>query len=137
VVVAPLPDGSFRIVATFDNAPEDLSVSAIQSLLDARGPAAAKATVRELIWSSRFRVHHRLAKSYRDGRLLLMGDAAHLHSPAGGQGMNTGLIDAVVLGQAARGWLADREAELLPVPYFHVVFTLPAAIADIAYQNKL
>ena len=37
---------------------------------------------------------------------------------------------------AAREWLAEREAELLPVPYFHVVFTLPAAIADIAYQNK-
>jgi hypothetical protein len=37
---------------------------------------------------------------------------------------------------AARDWLADREAELLPVPYFHVVFTLPAAIADIAYTNK-
>jgi predicted Zn-ribbon and HTH transcriptional regulator len=39
-------------------------------------------------------------------------------------------------GAAARAWLAEREAELLPVPYFHVVFTLPAAIADIAYQNK-
>ena len=37
---------------------------------------------------------------------------------------------------AARDWLADREAELLPVPYFHVVFTLPSAIADIAYSNK-
>src|ERR671937_2426409 len=39
-------------------------------------------------------------------------------------------------GAAAKDWLADREAELLPVPYFHVVFTLPARIADIAYQNK-
>src|SRR6266849_5592050 len=39
-------------------------------------------------------------------------------------------------GAAAQQWLAEREAELLPVPYFHVVFTLPAAIADIAYQNK-
>jgi hypothetical protein len=39
-------------------------------------------------------------------------------------------------GAAAREWLAEREAELLPVPYFHVVFTLPTAIADIAYQNK-
>jgi len=39
-------------------------------------------------------------------------------------------------GAAAQAWLAEREAELLPVPYFHVVFTLPAAIADIAYQNK-
>jgi hypothetical protein len=37
---------------------------------------------------------------------------------------------------AAKDWLADREAELLPVPYYHVVFTLPAAVADIAYQNK-
>jgi hypothetical protein len=39
-------------------------------------------------------------------------------------------------GAAARDWLAEREAELLPVPYFHVVFTLPTVIADIAYQNK-
>jgi Putative transposase/Transposase zinc-binding domain len=39
-------------------------------------------------------------------------------------------------GAAAREWLAEREAELLPVPYYHVVFTLPAKIADIAYQNK-
>jgi Putative transposase/Transposase zinc-binding domain len=39
-------------------------------------------------------------------------------------------------GAAAKQWLAERETELLPVPYFHVVFTLPAAIADIAYQNK-
>jgi len=39
-------------------------------------------------------------------------------------------------GAAAKEWLAEREAELLQVPYYHVVFTLPAAVADIAYQNK-
>jgi hypothetical protein len=39
-------------------------------------------------------------------------------------------------GAAAREWLAEREAELLPVPYFHAVYTLPAAVADIAYQNE-
>jgi hypothetical protein len=39
-------------------------------------------------------------------------------------------------GAAAREWLAEREKELLPVPYFHVVFSLPGKIADIAYQNK-
>src|ERR1700731_4550122 len=39
-------------------------------------------------------------------------------------------------GAAAQAWLADREAELLPVPYYHVVFTLPAPLRDIAYQNK-
>ncbi|MDB5910228.1 MAG: putative transposase, partial [Massilia sp.] len=37
---------------------------------------------------------------------------------------------------ASRQWLADREAELLPVPYFHVVYTLPSELRDIAYQNK-
>ena len=56
--------------------------------------------VREVIWASRFRVHHRLAATYRRGPFLLMGDAAHVHSPAGGQGMNTGLVDAVVLARA-------------------------------------
>src|SRR6266850_3817702 len=39
-------------------------------------------------------------------------------------------------GAAAREWLSERQAELLPVPYYHLVFTLPAAIADIAYYNK-
>ena len=39
-------------------------------------------------------------------------------------------------GAAARDWLADREAELLPVPYFHVVFTLPAAIGDLAWSEQ-
>src|SRR5512132_3867238 len=39
-------------------------------------------------------------------------------------------------GAAAKAWLTERAAELLPVPYYHLVFTLPAAVADIAYQNK-
>ncbi|KAK8084689.1 hypothetical protein PG997_005960 [Apiospora hydei] len=50
------------------------------------------------IWLSRFKLHHRVATNYRDGRLLLAGDAAHIHSPAGGQGMNTGIQDSVNLG---------------------------------------
>jgi len=99
VVVAPLPDGSYRVVATMDDAPEKPGVADIQALLDSRGPTTKKARVLDLMWSSRFRVHHRLVRAYRKGRLFLMGDAAHVHSPAGGQGMNTGIIDAVVLGQ--------------------------------------
>jgi 2-polyprenyl-6-methoxyphenol hydroxylase-like FAD-dependent oxidoreductase len=102
VVVAPLPGGTFRVVATLDHAPEEPTVADIQALIDGRGPTAG-GRVRDVLWSSRFRVHHRLAETYRNGRLLLMGDAAHVHSPAGGQGMNTGMIDAVVLG----GLLAD------------------------------
>lgn len=98
-VVAPLPGNRYRVVASVDHAPEDPTLEQIQALLDARGPRKSKAVVREVFWSSRFRIHHRLAQSYRRGRLFLMGDAAHVHSPAGGQGMNTGLVDAVVLGQ--------------------------------------
>lgn len=98
-VVAPLPDNRFRVVASVDHAPEHPTLEQIQALLDARGPRKSKTVVRELFWSSRFRIHHRMARSYRSGRLFLMGDAAHVHSPAGGQGMNTGLVDAVVLGQ--------------------------------------
>jgi 2-polyprenyl-6-methoxyphenol hydroxylase-like FAD-dependent oxidoreductase len=96
VVVAPLPGGRHRIVATLDEAPESPNAALIQDVLDERGPGGAH--VVDVAWSSRFRVQHRLADQYRNGPLLLAGDAAHVHSPAGGQGMNTGIQDAVDLG---------------------------------------
>ncbi|KAI0148623.1 FAD binding domain-containing protein [Xylariaceae sp. FL1272] len=49
-------------------------------------------------WITRFRLHHRGVNKYRDGRLFVAGDAAHIHSPAGGQGMNTGIQDSINLG---------------------------------------
>ena len=100
VVVAPLPGGRHRIVATLDEAPEHPTRDDVQRLLDARGPAADPARVQEVLWSTRFRVHHRIADRFREGRILLAGDAAHVHSPAGGQGMNTGIQDAIALGHA-------------------------------------
>lgn len=103
LVVAPLPDGSYRVVATLDNAPEVPSAADVQALIDRRGPGKKPAKVLGLSWSSRFRLHHRVAKHYRQGNLFVMGDAAHVHSPAGGQGMNTGLIDAIVLGELLAG----------------------------------
>jgi 2-polyprenyl-6-methoxyphenol hydroxylase-like FAD-dependent oxidoreductase len=99
VVVAPLPSGTFRVVATMDEAPEVPGVADIQALLDARGPQKRPTRVLDVVWSSRFRLHHCLARAYRRGRLFLMGDAAHAHSPAGGQGMNTGIVDAILLGK--------------------------------------
>lgn len=105
-VVAPQPDGSVRIVAPVDAAPPEPTTADIQALIDARGDGRGN-RVSELIWSSRFRVHHRLADRYRDGPFLLMGDAAHVHSPAGGQGMNTGLVDAILLGEALTRVIRD------------------------------
>ena len=83
--------------------PKSLSVVDIQALLDSRGPTGKGPRARPDV-ESRFRVHHRLVRPYRKDRLFLMGDAAHVHSPAGGQGMNTGIVDAVVLGQLLAMW---------------------------------
>ncbi len=111
VVVAPLPGGRYRVVATVDDAPERPGFADVQRLLDERGPVTGAPRVDEVVWSSRFRVHHRVAKCYRAGRILLAGDAAHVHSPAGGQGMNTGIQDAVALGRALAAVLGGRAAE--------------------------
>jgi len=92
VVVAPLPDDHFRIVATVDDAPELPSADFIQAVLDRRGPTTNPGRIRDVVWGSRARIHHRVAQSPRKGRILLCGDAAHVHSPAGGQGMNTGIL---------------------------------------------
>jgi 2-polyprenyl-6-methoxyphenol hydroxylase-like FAD-dependent oxidoreductase len=107
VVIAPLPEDRFRIVATVDAAPEQPSIEFVQALLDRRGPVTTAGQVRDVIWYSRFRLHHRVAETLRKGRILLCGDAAHVHSPAGGQGMNTGIQDSVSLAEALSAAVAD------------------------------
>jgi 2-polyprenyl-6-methoxyphenol hydroxylase-like FAD-dependent oxidoreductase len=77
------PDREHRDL-TFD----DVSERAIRNL---------KLTIARVNWFSTYRVHHRVAARFRDGRAFLLGDAAHVHSPVGGQGMNTGIGDAVNL----------------------------------------
>jgi 2-polyprenyl-6-methoxyphenol hydroxylase-like FAD-dependent oxidoreductase len=111
VVVAPLPGSRYRIVASLDDAPAQPDAAAIQRVLETRGPASGWIRVKAVHWSSRFRLHHRVADHYRRGRLFLVGDAAHVHSPAGGQGMNTGLVDAVVLGKLLPQVIAGRQPD--------------------------
>ncbi|MEH1099454.1 FAD-dependent oxidoreductase [Micromonospora sp. CPCC 205561] len=103
LVWAPLPDGVVRLVAAVADAPATLDRTYLQALLDERGPARRPDRVTEVLWGSRFRIHHRIADTFRRGPVLLAGDAGHVHSPAGGQGMNLGIVDAVDLG----GTLAD------------------------------
>jgi 2-polyprenyl-6-methoxyphenol hydroxylase-like FAD-dependent oxidoreductase len=112
-VVAPLPGDIYRIVAPVADAPETPSAAYVQDILDTRGTGKGHITVTEVIWGSRFRIHHRVADSFRAGRLLLAGDAAHVHSPAGGQGMNLGLQDAVALSEALAAVLAGGPDSLL------------------------
>jgi 2-polyprenyl-6-methoxyphenol hydroxylase-like FAD-dependent oxidoreductase len=143
VVVAPLPEQRFRVVATVEAAPEVPSVADVQALLDARGPTRGVSRVQRVHWGSRFRLHHRVADRYREGRLLLVGDAAHVHSPAGGQGMNTGLVDARVLGRLLAEVVTGRAAdghldhyETLRRPAAKQVLTLAGRLTGMATMKS-
>jgi 2-polyprenyl-6-methoxyphenol hydroxylase-like FAD-dependent oxidoreductase len=111
------------------SAPADHSVSSTPVSLDELQALADRATGRQLrlgdpVWATAFRLHHRHAFSYRSGRVFLAGEAAHIHSPAGARGMNTGIQDAanlgwklglVVRGHAPDDLLDSYDAERRPV----------------------
>ena len=89
-----------------------------------RGEAGAGLDFKACQWFSTYRIHHRAASRFREGRCFLLGDAAHIHSPVGAQGMNTGLQDAynlawklalVVQGRADDALLHSYQEERLPV----------------------
>jgi hypothetical protein len=100
-------------------------------------------------WFSSYRIHHRCAERFRDRRCFLLGDAAHIHSPAGAQGMNTGLQDAwnlgwklalVVQGRAPEALLDSYGAERLPVAQRLLQTTdraFSAAVSDSATMRLL
>lgn len=88
--------GRIRVIAHRpDLKPGDepaINVESLQALMDERSPIAVR--VKSVGWTSHFVARHALARRYRVGRVFLAGDAAHLHSPVGGQGLNTGIQDA-------------------------------------------
>ncbi|MEP6592030.1 MAG: FAD-dependent monooxygenase [Gemmatimonadota bacterium] len=73
--------------------------------------------VEQVNWFSTYRVHHRVASSWRRGRVFIAGDAAHIHSPVGGQGMNTGIGDAVNLAWKLADVLQGRDDDALLASY--------------------
>jgi 2-polyprenyl-6-methoxyphenol hydroxylase-like FAD-dependent oxidoreductase len=96
-----------------DTTPADapVTLAQVQELSDAY--TAGSLRLRDPVWMTNFRLHHRAAGHYRLGRILLAGDAAHIHSPAGAQGMNTGVQDATNLGWKLAHTLHGADAALL------------------------
>ncbi len=123
VAIFPMSATRRRIVATIGETEEGApSLDLVRKILAERAPSGLEA--RALYWSSYFRIHHRQAARLRVGRIFIAGDAAHIHSPFGGQGMNTGLhdvwnlvwkFDLVLHGRGNEELLESYSAERLPV----------------------
>lgn len=118
--VFPLPAGRWRVIV--DAPLEEPTIEDVMGLLRARG--VPPVTLRETNWVAGFRIHRRIVPHYRVGHCFVAGDAAHIHSPVGGQGMNTGMQDAfnlawklalVAQGAARPSLLDSYEPERRPV----------------------
>ncbi|HEX3601261.1 MAG TPA: FAD-dependent monooxygenase [Lacipirellulaceae bacterium] len=97
LVFFPITRTRFRVIADLGTAansgpPPDPTLAQVQAKIDERGPGGL--TIVDPVWLAGFRINERKVSDYRRGRVMLAGDAAHIHSPAGGQGMNTGMQDA-------------------------------------------
>ena len=123
VAIFPMSATRRRVVATIEQPEGDApSLDLVRKMLAQRAPSGLE--VRALHWSSYFRIHHRHARQLRVGRIFIAGDAAHIHSPFGGQGMNTGLhdvwnlawkLDLFLHGHGNEQLLDSYSAERLPV----------------------
>jgi 2-polyprenyl-6-methoxyphenol hydroxylase-like FAD-dependent oxidoreductase len=96
IVFFPLGHGRYRLIASLGAAqggpPSDPTLEEFQQIVDRRLPRGI--VLSRAVWLSAFRINERQVNQYRSGRAFVAGDAAHVHSPAGGQGMNTGMQDA-------------------------------------------
>jgi 2-polyprenyl-6-methoxyphenol hydroxylase-like FAD-dependent oxidoreductase len=114
VLLFPLKEkGRLRLVGTVRDLPEQEHGKL--TFTDVRGKAIEhlKLEITKVNWFSTYRVHHRVANRFRRGRAFLLGDAAHIHSPVGGQGMNTGIGDAVNLSWKLAEVLMKRASDKL------------------------
>lgn len=149
----PLDGGGLSRVMTTDLRGEsgqhgaELALDELQAAF--AGATCLPVTLSDPQWLTRFRTHHRVVDRYRHGRVFVAGDAAHIHSPAGGQGMNTGLHDAanlawklagVLRGGADDALLDSYGAERLPVAQEVLRFTdriFSAAAGQAGWRARL
>ncbi|MGF6331645.1 2-polyprenyl-6-methoxyphenol hydroxylase-like FAD-dependent oxidoreductase [Pseudomonas sp. BS3782 TE3695] len=98
LAVFPLAgEGRARLIGTVRDERADRAETLQFADVSSRAIEHLKVQIDQVNWFSTYRVHHRVADHFRTGRAFLLGDAAHVHSPAGGQGMNTGIGDAINL----------------------------------------
>ncbi len=88
-------------------------MAGLQAFITARAPTGFNIVVQNVLWASPYVMNARLADSYRTGRVFLVGDAAHIHPPTGGQGLNTSVPDAYNLGWKLAAVLAGAPDALL------------------------
>lgn len=114
LVMVPLGLGRARIVLSRPShlaSHTEPTLQDFQTALETQLPPEEKIRLHDPIWLARYHLHHRCATKYRDGRLFVAGDAAHIHSPVGGQGMNTGIQDSVNLGWKLARVLKGEKAD--------------------------
>ena len=123
VAIFPMSSTRRRVIATVSNEEGDApSLDLVQKILAERAPSGIEANA--LHWSTYFRIHHRHVAEMRVGRMFIAGDAAHIHSPFGGQGMNTGLqdvwnlvwkLDLFLRGRGNEALLNTYSSERIPI----------------------
>jgi 2-polyprenyl-6-methoxyphenol hydroxylase-like FAD-dependent oxidoreductase len=133
-VIFPIPGGRARVVATVGRADAahprpDPTLADVQALIDRRAGGGFRAS--DPVWLTHFRINERKVAEYRHGRVFLAGDAAHIHSPAGGQGMNTGMQDAVNLAWKLAMVVRGRAGDALLASYSPE----RSAVGDLVLRN--
>lgn len=106
-------EGRARLIGTVRDERAERADSLTFDDISGRAISHLKIAVANVNWFSTYHVHHRVTQNFRKGRAFLVGDAAHIHSPAGGQGMNTGIGDAINLAWKLAAVLGGRAGDAL------------------------
>ena len=106
-------EGKARLIGTVRDERADRADTLTFKDVSDRAINHLKVQVNKVNWFSTYHVHHRVTQHFRKGRAFLLGDAAHIHSPAGGQGMNTGIGDAINLAWKLAAVIAGRAPDKL------------------------